>query len=85
MARLGDASYSIYLAQVQTVSLAGAFIAGWFPAIPPMLLLIVTSCIVVALGLALNILVERPLLKLCRRLSGPRPTITLPVRPRPAA
>jgi exopolysaccharide production protein ExoZ len=67
LARLGDASYSIYLAQVQTVSLASTFIASLFPAIPPLLLLIVTSCIVVALGLALNILVERPLLKLCRR------------------
>jgi exopolysaccharide production protein ExoZ len=73
LARLGDASYSIYLAQVQTVSLASMFIAGLIPAIPPLLLLMVTSCIVVALGLALNILVERPLLKLCRRLGAPRP------------
>jgi exopolysaccharide production protein ExoZ len=74
LARLGDASYSIYLAQVETVSLASVAVVGLFPAIPPMLLLIVTSCIVSALGLALNILVERPLLKLCRRLGGPRPT-----------
>jgi exopolysaccharide production protein ExoZ len=75
LARLGDASYSIYLAQVETVSLAGKFVAGLIPAIPPMLLLIVTSCIVVALGLTLNILVERPLLKLCRRLGRPRPQV----------
>jgi exopolysaccharide production protein ExoZ len=73
LARLGDASYSIYLAQVQTVSLASMSVAGLIPAIPPLLLLIVTSCIVVALGLLLNILVERPLLKLCRRLGAPRP------------
>jgi exopolysaccharide production protein ExoZ len=72
LARLGDASYSIYLAQVQTVSLASIAVAGLFPAIPPLLLLMVTSCIVVALGLALNIFVERPLLKLCRSLGGPR-------------
>jgi exopolysaccharide production protein ExoZ len=72
LARLGDASYSIYLAQVQTVSLTSLSIAGFFPAIPPLLLLMVTSGIVVALGLALNILVERPLLKLSRRLGGPR-------------
>jgi exopolysaccharide production protein ExoZ len=73
LARLGDASYSIYLAQVQTVSLASASIAGLMPAIPPLLLVIVTTGIVVTLGLLLNILVERPLLKLCRRLGGPRP------------
>jgi exopolysaccharide production protein ExoZ len=84
LARLGDASYSIYLAQVETVSLASMAVAGLIPAIPPLLLLIVTSCIVVALGLALNILVERPLLKLCRRLGAPRPTTTtLTLRARP--
>jgi exopolysaccharide production protein ExoZ len=75
LARLGDASYSIYLAQVQTVSLASIAVASLFPAIPPLLLLIVTSCIVVALGLTLNILVERPLLELCRRLGGSGPQI----------
>jgi exopolysaccharide production protein ExoZ len=88
LARLGDASYSIYLAQVETVSLASVAVASLFPAIPPLLLLIVTSCIVVTLGLALNILVERPLLKVCRQLGGPRPTtapLTPRVRPRPAA
>jgi len=81
LARLGDASYSIYLAQVETVSLASTAVASLFPAIPPLLLLVVTSCIVVALGLALNILVERPLLKFCRRLGAPRPTTT-PLTPR---
>jgi len=88
LARLGDASYSIYLAQVETVSLAGRSVAGLFPAVPPLLLLVVTTCIVVALGLALNILVERPLLKLCRRLGAPRPTaatLTPPAQPQPAA
>jgi exopolysaccharide production protein ExoZ len=88
LARLGDASYSIYLAQVETVSLASVAVAGLIPAIPPLLLLIVTSCIVVALGLALNIVVERPLLRLCRRLGVPRPTtatLTPRAQPRPAA
>jgi exopolysaccharide production protein ExoZ len=74
LARLGDASYSIYLAQVNTVSLASTLIAGLIPAIPPLLLVIVTIGIVVALGLALNILVERPLLKFSRRLGGSRPS-----------
>lgn len=73
LARLGDASYSIYLAQVETVSLASVAIAGLVPAISPLLLLMATSGVVVALGLVLNILVERPLLRLCRRLGGPRP------------
>ena len=73
MARLGDASYSIYLAQVDTVSLASTSIAGLLPGIQPQLLVIVTTGIVVALGLLLNILVERPLLKFSRRLGGVRP------------
>jgi exopolysaccharide production protein ExoZ len=76
LARLGDASYSIYLAQVETVSLASVAVAGLIPAIPALLLLAVTSCIVVALGLALNIFVERPLLKLCRSFGAPRTTAT---------
>jgi exopolysaccharide production protein ExoZ len=77
LARLGDASYSIYLAQVQTVSLASTSIAGLIPVIPSLLLIIVTSGIVVALGLLLNILVERPLLRLGRRLGGlpPQPQL----------
>jgi exopolysaccharide production protein ExoZ len=79
LARLGDASYSIYLAQVQTVSLAGAAVAGLVPAIPPLLLVFVTTGIVVALGLLLNIVVERPLLTLCRRLGGSRPRRAKPM------
>ena len=90
MARLGDASYSIYLAQVDTVSLASRAIAGLLPAIPPQLLIIATTGIVVALGLLLNITVERPLLKFCRRLGGVRPSpqivvLTQPLPPPPAA
>jgi exopolysaccharide production protein ExoZ len=73
LARLGDASYSIYLAQVQTVSLASAAVATLVPAIPPLLLLVVTSAIVVAFGLLLNVAVERPLLRFSRRLVGSRP------------
>jgi exopolysaccharide production protein ExoZ len=73
LARLGDASYSIYLAQVETVSLAGAAVAGLIPSIPPLLLLAVTTAIVVAFGMLLNIAVERPLLRFSRRLGAPRP------------
>lgn len=80
LARLGDASYSIYLAQVETVALAGIAVARLLPAIPPLLLLAVTSCIVVALGLLLNMLVERPLLELCRGFRSarvPRPLLAM--------
>ncbi len=74
LARLGDASYSIYLAQVETVSLASTTTASWIPVIPPLLLVVVTTAIVVALGLLLNIVVERPLLRLCRSLAQPSAT-----------
>jgi exopolysaccharide production protein ExoZ len=77
LARLGDASYSIYLVQVQTVSLASASIARLVPDIPPVLLVIATSAIVVVLGLLLNIVAERPLLDLCRRLGRPRKSVAL--------
>jgi exopolysaccharide production protein ExoZ len=80
LARLGDASYSIYLAQVETVTLAGKAVAGLIPSIPPMLLLIVTTTIVVAFGLLLNIAVERPLLRFSRRLGAPRPAQAQAVR-----
>jgi exopolysaccharide production protein ExoZ len=68
LARLGDASYSIYLVQVNTVTLATMALVTSTPGIPPLLLVLATSCIVTALGLLLNIFVERPVLKLARRL-----------------
>ena len=68
LARLGDASYSIYLVQVNTVSLAAMSLVAVMPGIPPLLLVAATSSIVTALGLLLNIFVERPSLKLARRL-----------------
>jgi exopolysaccharide production protein ExoZ len=77
LARLGDASYSIYLAQVETVTQAGTVVAGLIPSIPPLLLLTVTSIIVVAFGLLLNIAVERPLLRFSRRLGAPAKTAAL--------
>lgn len=72
LARLGDASYSIYLAQVETVTLVGTTVARLFPAMPPLLLLAATTAIVTAFGWLLNIAVERPLLKFSRRLGTPR-------------
>jgi exopolysaccharide production protein ExoZ len=75
LARLGDASYSIYLAQVQTVSFAAKLITDAVPAISPLLLIAAISAIVVALGLLLNIAVERPLLRLCRSIGKPRTAV----------
>ncbi|MGN6463551.1 MAG: acyltransferase family protein [Pseudolabrys sp.] len=66
--RLGDASFSIYLAQVNTVIFAAQAVAYMIPTIHPLLLVAATSVIVVAAGLALNIAVERPLLKVCRNI-----------------
>lgn len=73
LARLGDASYSIYLAQVNTVPLATTALVALIPGIAPLLLVFAVSSIVTALGLALNILIERPALKLARRLDWSRP------------
>ena len=66
--RLGDASFSIYLAQVNTVSFAAQAVADVAPAIHPLLLVAATCAIVVLAGLVLNVAVERPLLKLCREI-----------------
>ncbi len=82
LARLGDASYSIYLAQVQTVSFTCLLIASVIPAIPPLLLVFVVCCIVVLLGLLINVVIERPLLSLCRRVGRPR---TIRAAPAPLA
>jgi exopolysaccharide production protein ExoZ len=72
MERLGDASYSIYLAQVNTVSLVSAYVAGIYPSISPMALVVVTTMAGVFVGLLLNIVVERPLLKWSRSFAAPR-------------
>jgi exopolysaccharide production protein ExoZ len=70
--RLGDASYAIYLAQVNTVSLTAGLAARMMPDIAPLALVAIVTTVVVLLGLLLNIAVERPLLKLCRSLGAPR-------------
>lgn len=69
--RLGDASYSIYLAQVNTIWLACKYTALMVPEIAPMALVAVATTVCIALGLLLNIFVERPLLAFCRSLGAP--------------
>lgn len=78
LARLGDVSYSIYLAQVQTVSFTCLLIASVIPAIPPLLLVFAVCCVVVLLGLLINVAIERPLLSLCRRIGRPHATRAAP-------
>jgi peptidoglycan/LPS O-acetylase OafA/YrhL len=63
--RLGDASFSIYLIQAPLVVFAAQGVAMLFPAIQPHALVVLASMLVIAAGLALNIMVERPLLALC--------------------
>lgn len=70
--RLGDASYSIYLAQVNTISLTAGLVARVAPEIAPLALVAIVTTVVVLLGLVLNIAVERPLLRLCRSVAAPR-------------
>jgi len=78
LARLGDASYAIYLAQVQTVSFTCLLIASIIPAIPPLLLVFAVCCVVALSGLLVNVAIERPLLRLCRRIGRPGTTGAVP-------
>jgi len=70
--RLGDASFSIYLIQAPLVVFAAQGVAALFPQIHPHGLVVLASALVIAAGLALNIMVERPLLSLCRRVGATR-------------
>lgn len=69
--RLGDASFSIYLIQAPLVVFATQGVAAIFPQIHPLSLVALASTLVIAAGLALNIVLERPLLALCRRIGKP--------------
>ena len=70
--RLGDASYSIYLAQINTVTLTSQYIAELMPETPRMTLIAMVTCVVVALGMLLNVVIERPLLNFFRQLGKPQ-------------
>jgi peptidoglycan/LPS O-acetylase OafA/YrhL len=70
--RLGDASFSIYLVQAPLVVFAAQAVAALSPTIHPLWLVVLASTLVIAAGLALNIILERPLLALCRRIGKPR-------------
>lgn len=65
-ARLGDASYSIYLVQIFTISLVIKYLVKLLPNIPLDALVFATAVATLAGGRACFLLVERPLLNLCR-------------------
>lgn len=65
-------SYSIYLVQVNTIRLSCKWIAALVPANAPLALVGATTLIVVALGLVLDVIAERPLLRLTRGFKLPR-------------
>jgi peptidoglycan/LPS O-acetylase OafA/YrhL len=70
--RLGDASFSIYLIQAPLVVFAAQGVAALFPQIHPLSLVASASTLVIVAGLVLNIVLERPLLALCRQIGKPR-------------
>ena len=68
LARLGDASYSIYLLQVIALPAIGKAWQHLVPAAAPDLLVGVATLLVVACGCVLYTGVERPVLKILQRL-----------------
>lgn len=72
--RLGNASYSIYLVQVNTVTFACAYAVTLVPDISPLAVVLATTAAVVLAGLLLNMFVEQPLLKLSRSFGDGKPS-----------
>jgi peptidoglycan/LPS O-acetylase OafA/YrhL len=71
---LGSASYSVYLVHVPVILVLSksAQVLGLGALVPvPLLLAAITGAAILS-GIAFSALVEMPLLRLCRRLGGPR-------------
>jgi len=64
---LGNASYSIYLFHLLGISAALRIWAALFPAAPPWLVVVSAALVGTVLGIALHLLVERPLLARLKR------------------
>ena len=64
LAKVGDASYSIYLVQVLALPAVGKLVARFLPELPPDLLVLVAVVLVVAVGMLIYRSIERPLLKM---------------------
>jgi exopolysaccharide production protein ExoZ len=63
LAKLGDASYSIYLVQVVALPAAGKLVGRFLPHLPGDLLVLMAVTVVVAAGMLIYRGIERPLLK----------------------
>jgi exopolysaccharide production protein ExoZ len=75
-AKVGDASYSIYLVQVLILPAVGKLVARFVPNLAPDLLVLLATAIVVGAGMLLYRVLERPLLKrLQAALAPPRAVI----------
>jgi exopolysaccharide production protein ExoZ len=64
--RLGDASYSIYLVQVFTISAAGKIAAKIFPTLHVGRFILLATAFTVFAGWLASVLIEKPLLSLSR-------------------
>ena len=79
LGRLGDASYSIYLVQVFTISAAGKVVAKIFPALHVGMFILLATAFTVFAGWLASVLVEKPLLSLSRSYTArnsKRPVVT---------
>lgn len=73
---LGNASYSIYLVHVVTISIACKFLTRWAPHTPSWLTIPFVSLLGIAVGYAAYRLLERPIMKLFSRLRRSPSTIS---------
>jgi exopolysaccharide production protein ExoZ len=71
VARLGDASYSIYLIQVLSLPAAGKLAARLWPAMPLDLFIAASTAATVVAAYGLYLFIEKPALDLCRQLRAP--------------
>ncbi len=71
VAKLGDASYSIYLIQVLTLPAAGKLAARLWPAMPLDLFIVVGTAATVLAAYGLYLFIEKPALVFCRQFRAP--------------
>jgi len=71
VARLGDASYSIYLIQVLSLPAAGKLAARLWPAMPLDVFVAASTAATVVAAYGLYLFIEKPALDLCRQFRAP--------------
>jgi len=71
LAMLGDAAYSIYLVQIFTISGACKLMKSLIPGMPLEAVVLGSTLVTLVVGYGSFILIERPLLALCRRAKWP--------------